>query len=289
MSTIIVQKHSFHESRRKKEIRDNFCVDNLQSLDLIDFVNSNLKLNVMVQVPNKERSFNLQRSTSVTSRSLFMAVQAGPSGLEGAVYDAQGNHTLRIDRSDSTTHTGRVFFVAPERQLYAYSFYERHPGNTPGLDVFAKLRSTWRDQYGAQNSITWLAEWCQFGNEFLADIKFKGLEVRKKNQSISIEGQSIPLGRVSRSITPRRGKLLPKALADKIIQGQIKAHDVLNWDADEGDEQILDLQGSDGVTKRYVVERGDLPKLQVKIDSTISDEDFISECRMILRSLEQNA
>lgn len=282
MSTIIVQQHSFHQSRKRKENRENYCVDNLNGYDLLDFATTNLTTNTTLPVPNKNRSFNVQSVKRHQDRSLLISTLAGPSGLTGAIFDENGEIARKILPSDSTTHVGRTFIIAPSNSLYAYSFLERHPGNTPGLDVLSSLQSQWRL---AQTSITWVNEWCQFGDEFLESIELKGIEVRKKNQSVSFGDQIIPVGKMIRSITPPHGKVLPQSWAKQIVKHQISAQELLLWQTDENDEQVLDLKGPNGVTKRYVVERGDLPKLQVKVEDNLPDEAFITECQKLFSQI----
>ena len=77
--------------------------------------------------------------------------------------------------------------------------------------------------------------------------------------------------------TAPKGRFLPQDLARGILNHTISAHDVLRMEAQAGDQQVLQLS-RDGITKTYVVEKGDLPKLQIAIPTGISDDGFVAEC-----------
>lgn len=276
MSTIVIKEHSFHERGRREENRDSYCANDLPGGDFISFIVENLPTGKTYFVG--DRAFRVEILQRLSETELLIVALAGPKGLPGALFDQFGNVTRSIGRSDTAAHSGRILVIAPERSLNAYSFFERHPGNAPGLDVFKHLRKNWSRKF---NKVTWSEDWCQFGNEFLAASELKAIEIRKKNQTVSFEGRDISLGRKSISIVPPRGGFLPHNWLERITRREISAHDIVHWKAEEDDEQVLDLRGPGDITKRYVVERGDLPKLQVKVDNDLSDKDFTNECRTL--------
>lgn len=280
MSTLLIQEHSFHTARVAKENREEYSIDNIEGVDFFDFCKQRLWPGRIEKINN--RLIKVIDFSTQNSRRALVKLSSGLEGLTGEVIEtASGKSVHQIMPGQTSTQDARMLIDCTTPGNKAWFFLERHSGNTPGLATFNLLKKDW---VGLYPKATWTNDWVQFGNEFLKAAELKGIEVRRESP-ISFNSDKEVVGILSYAAKPRRGKVFPFKTLKGILDHSVQAQTILNIPVMEGDQQILEIkQGT--VTKKYRVERGDLPKLQIDLGRGASDEKFVDTCLEQLKRLD---
>lgn len=279
MSTLLIERSEFYPARQQEAHREYFELGDVQGSDFLDFARKELAAGHVFTRPHK----GLVRIREVTQleRGILAVVGFGNSGQAGGVIGANGTE-FEITPEHAAVMDARLLLVAPADSRYLFTFHERYPGSAPGIACVAGLKAAWN---GSGYGVTWKNRWVQDGDQFLAEADLKEFEIRRRRGGGPTSRSRVQhLGVMSYAATAERSKFFERSLKDKLLSDPQAAYDLFELEPLDEDETVLHLKRGD-VTKTYVVERGNLPKVHISLGESLSDEDFVGACLQHLAGL----
>lgn len=273
MSTLLIGKNRFYPFRQAEENREYADVDDIGGRDILEFLQGEF-------VPGNKFELSKGRMARVRSvthlqRGMLADVGAGRPGQEGDVWKEE-ELAYRITREQAALMSARMLTIAPPGSREMFTFIERYPGNAPGITCLDGLRKAWRDR---QPGFTWDKSWVEYGNQFLEEAELKEFEIRRMRTSGSTASSAITdIGSLSYSATAPRGHMFSRTLKEKLLKDSSAAYDTFELTPVKDDQTVLHLR-SGSLSKTYIVEKGDLPKVQIQLPDNMTDEAFIQECQ----------
>lgn len=275
MSTLLIETSDFYTARVREENRTYYAVDDVTGIDMLDYLLGTLQ-------PGSVFDHDPKKWAKVVSavplrRGVLVTAISGNTGQDGAVVSPDTGHTEFIIRPEhATALQGRVMIVVPPGGRYIVSCLERLPGSIPGLSCTNGAKKNWVNQHPGT---TWRKDWVQYSEQFLDDANLKEYQIRRRQVDVPSDGPATTdLGVLTWGAKARRNRWFPKDTLRALLRSPDLAYSLFHLEPADGDQTALMLQGADGVSKTYVVEQGRLPKLQLALADSLSDEEFVKEC-----------
>lgn len=277
MSTLLVERHTFHTANVREQNREHFEPSSAgaKGMDYLDFLGGALPAN-RVHHDAKRNWWTRVSGVEQKPRALFVKAASGPAGQMGQVVDVRtGEPLFDVEPEHVTALQGRALFLVPETGLEALAFYERIGGNSAGIELRNAIKADWR---AAHSGVTMKVGWVQTREEFLEEANLKGFEVRRHDAEVPSHLPDEELvGTLSYKAVAQKSHWFSKDLQQQLLAHPEAAHQYFILEPREDDEVALDLKLGEQ-TRRYVINRGNLPKVSLDLGLRVSDEDFLHAC-----------
>lgn len=273
--TLLIQKWGFHTARVREAKRVHYLPGDVLGVDVLKFIEDHLSSGDSFDKKDKQRWVQVESVQRRGTRALLVTASAGAYGEPGRV----------VDRRDSTTHfeltpdhaavaPTRMLVLVPGEGLNAFALMERSTGRgSAGLDVVGQLHSRWREDHG---EATWTHEWIEDAQAWLEDAQLKAVEVQRyRGVADTFEGPK--QAKFEYRARAPRGLFWPSSFLRSILDKAATAHELIGIEAKEEDRVFVDLI-LEGRSSKYAVDGGKLPRVQVVLPDSLSDDDFVSHC-----------
>lgn len=274
MSTLLIETQSFYDSHSREANRQYYDPADLGDHDLLDYLLESLKEGTLARDETSRRHARVVRGERRGNRAYLFHTHAGRAGFNGEVADFEtGESILAVTPNQVTALEGRTLVIVPPLGTQSLIFYERIPGVVPGLQCVRQARKIWRERL---SGLTWHFEWIQFDEAFLAEADMKAFEVRKKG--VRTDGPlGVVVGDASHRIAAARGKRFGQDWIQKFLKHPASAREYFALEGSDDYQTVLELSAN-GVTKTYVVEEDNRPRLQIDLPLGMTDDKFVKEC-----------